>query len=119
MSAYFHSEREEVILSNNKGFILIEMLIGFSIIVSVITTIIPMSVLIEKERKVLSDRRFYASLLHDELQHYLWHHSTSSQLIDGITINFTQEGHFVRGCIVWENVKQTTDEICLYGLSKR
>lgn len=106
-------------LLNNKGFILVEVLIGFSLLVTVVTTIVPLTVLIDQERKVLSERRTYASVLHDELQHYIWKTSSALENIDGFTIDFNEEGNLIRGCISWENVKQQIDEICLYGLSER
>lgn len=116
MSSYFHLEREGVMLSNNKGFMLVEVLISFSLLMTIIITIIPLTVLIEKERKVLNERRYHASLLHDELQQYIGSTSATSKSINGMTITFTKEGNLIRGCILWENVKKNTDEICLYGI---
>lgn len=104
-------------LLNNKGFTLFEVLISFSLFMTIIMTVVPLIILVETERKVLSERRMYASLLHDELQYMLSSSRQASSIVhDDVTMTFTRENDFLKGCVTWENKKQQNDEICLYGL---
>lgn len=85
------------------------------------TTIIPMTSLLEQERTVLSERRVLSAKLHDELQPFLWNdlqipssYSEKSELID-VTFSFTYEGQYIKGCVDWENARKKDETICLYG----
>lgn len=87
-----------------------------------ITTILPITSLLEKERIVLSERRMLSSKLHDELQPLLWNdlqlplnYSEVIHSID-VTLNFAHEGQYIKGCVNWENARQKSETICLYGL---
>lgn len=85
------------------------------------TTIIPIGSLIERERTVLSEKRTFSAKLHDELQLYLWNErslpSSYSKTFDSIdvTFNFTNEGKYMKGCVEWENARKKPETICLYG----
>lgn len=106
---------------NNKGFTLIEVLVATSIIFMLLTTILPISLLLEKERIVLSERRMLAAHLHDELQQYLWndldlpkYYSTIVNQIE-VSYNFAIEERLIKGCVTWENARKTDETICFYG----
>ncbi len=113
-----------ITLSNNNGFTLIEVLLAFMIVFIVITTIVPIVSLIEYERTILSDRRTYTHVLHDELQPYLWESKatpdtyTKKFAANEVTFQFSKREHLVKGCAHWKNVKQTNEKICLYGKTK-
>lgn len=109
-------------LSNNRGFTLIEVLVAFSLIMMLVTTFIPISSIIEKHTSILSDRRVISSKLHDELQKQLWEKkSLSSESViikvnkKAVTFFFTNENELIKGCAKWENVKNQNEKFCLYG----
>jgi len=122
IQSFFLSVKGGIILSNNNGFTLLEVLIAMSIIFMLMTTIIPITSLLERERTVLSERRMFSSKLHDELQPFLWNdlqlpssHSDVINLIN-VTFSFTYEGQYIKGCVNWENARKKSETICLYGL---
>ena len=57
---------------NSRGFTLLEVLIASSIIMMLISIIVPITSLLEQERTVLNERRAFSARLHDELQPFLW-----------------------------------------------
>lgn len=110
---------------NYNGFTLIEVIISASIIFLLILVIIPLTSLLHQERKVLSDRRTASYQLHDELQTYLW---TSAELPQSYSLtvhfvdynfHFTNEEDLLKGCVTWENVRQTEETLCLYGIPNK
>lgn len=120
----FHPEKEGAISLNNKGFSLIEALVASSLVFILIATIVPISSLLNNERKILVERRLAASKLHDEFQPILWESHDSLPLPYNSTINsmsvsfsFTFENELIKGCVKWKNAKDQQDRICLYGLS--
>lgn len=117
----FHLGKGGIILSNIKGFYLLEVLVASSIIFMLIATTIPIATLLERERIVLSERRIFSARLHDELQPFLWHdielpirYSDVIHVVD-VTFNFTREGEYIKGCVHWENARKKSETICLYG----
>ncbi|HEX6594440.1 MAG TPA: prepilin-type N-terminal cleavage/methylation domain-containing protein [Bacillota bacterium] len=111
---------------SNKGFTLIEVLIASTVVFVIITTIVPIVMLIEYERNVLRTRLTYTHLLHDELQPYLWetdqklpHTYTKKIQLNEVTFHFSKNNHLVKGCVQWQNVKQTNEKMCLYGRPKQ
>lgn len=118
---FFRLVKGGIILPRINGFTLIEVLIAASIIFLLISTILPISFLIEQERTVLSERRVLTAKLHDELQPFLWSnleipssYSKRFDLID-VTLNFTYEEQYIKGCADWENARKKSERICLYG----
>lgn len=108
---------------SNKGFTLIEVLIATSIIVVMVTSIVPIATLLNYEREILSDRRTITYLLHDELQPFIWEEDgklfpviyTKSIKNKIVTLRFTLQNEFIKGCAKWENVKQSNETVCLFG----
>lgn len=110
-----------IILLNDKGFTLLEVIVASTIIMMVVTTIIPISSLLEQQKMILSERRAHSSMLHDELQAILWNNeqlpqrfTNKIQFID-VNFYFTAEGEYVKGCAKWKNAKGKSETICLYG----
>lgn len=114
-------ERGDTMLSNSRGFTFIEILIAANLIFMVVTTIVPIASLLEKERTILNNRRVFIMRLHDELQPYLWENAslpaTYQRLINqtNVTFNFIHEEKLMKGCATWENARETTETICLHG----
>jgi prepilin-type N-terminal cleavage/methylation domain-containing protein len=118
-------EKEGITLKKNKGFTLIEVLIAATILMTVITTIVPIISLVQAERQVLSERRTLSLKLHDELQQFLWLEDITlpaaySETIHEKAVQFTFiiENEYVKGCAEWQNAKRRTELFCLYGLPK-
>lgn len=113
-------------LSKSDGFSLTEVLIASGILMMVITTLVPITTLLNTEKAVLSDRRTIANQLHDQLQPFLWDDSanpptvlTETIQLKLITYEFTMEHEFIKGCARWENAKKVKETICLYGLPQK
>lgn len=100
---------------------MIEVLVAMSILLMLVATIIPVDTLMKQERKNLQDRRLIVLYLHDELQQFL-NHSTKQQEKEvvvnqtEVTIMFSLENEYIKGCASWKNVKNRSEQICLYGL---
>lgn len=110
-------------LSNNKGFTLIEVLISASMILTLMAVVFPISTMLEKERIVLSDRRTFMNQLHDEFQPYLWNdlplpmsYSTFTDQTE-VTFEFMKDKDFIKGCAIWESARKKREKVCLYGYS--
>lgn len=125
ITLYFHLERGELQLFNNKGFTLIEVLIATTILLLTVSIVFPLTSLLHQERKVLRERRIASAYLHDELQLYLWTETvlpatyTQTRQYIPFRFHFTNEDEWLKGCISWENARQTDETICLYGLPKQ
>jgi len=112
-------------LLNSRGFTLLEVLIASSIILMLISIIVPITSLLEQERTVLKERRAFSARLHDELQPFLWNdlelpisYSSVNNLVD-ITFRFTHESEYIKGCVSWENAREKNETICLYGFRSK
>ncbi|MBP1969743.1 prepilin-type N-terminal cleavage/methylation domain-containing protein [Virgibacillus natechei] len=106
----------------NNGFTLVEVLVASSILMVVITTLVPIISLINEHQALLSERRTFSYLLHDELQPFVHQHETTiptsySKQVHHKTLafQFSKENELVKGCVQWQNVKNTNEVICLYG----
>ncbi len=87
-----------------------------------ISTLIPITNTLMHEREILHQKRLFANKLHDELQPYLWDSQSNipikySKEINATTLHykFSTENELLKGCVTWENVKNKTNQICLYG----
>ncbi|RDW19192.1 hypothetical protein CWR48_09080 [Oceanobacillus arenosus] len=105
------------------GFTLIEVIVASAILMSVITTIVPIISTLNKEQQRLSDRRIIVHTLHDEMQPFLWSATseTSSKFTKNVNdqqvaFQFANEDHYLKGCAIWQNVKYAEETICLYGI---
>lgn len=110
---------------NNKGFSLIETIASFSILMMIMLTLIPIVYQLKAEEAALSIRRDIPSVLHDELQKYLWENNFSlpiekNKTLDGtlITFRYKMEGELLEGCASWNNAKQKNETFCLYGYNQ-
>ncbi|WP_164216103.1 hypothetical protein [Virgibacillus sp. YIM 98842] len=119
-------EKEDITLKKSNGFTFIETLIAASLLLTAVTTVVPIISLMHTEREVLSERRAISLELHDELQQFLWTEEAPVPS-DYLKINdkkevrytFQYENEFVKGCAEWQNAKKIHESFCLYGLPKR
>ena len=108
---------------DSKGFSLIEVIAAFSILLTILITFVPIAYQLKLEENILSNRRNIQSVLHDQLQTYLFSSNTSSfpthtnLIIDNreVYITFMNENQWIKGCANWENAKQNKENFCLYG----
>lgn len=119
-------EKEGATLLNNKGFSLIESLVAVTLLMVMISTLIPITNTLIHEREVLHQKRLIGNQLHDELQPHLWDGQNRipikySKKFNATTLNykFSTENKLLKGCVTWENVKNKTNQICLYGYSAK
>src|SRR5690625_2586591 len=121
----FHLVKVDIILKKSNGFIWIETLVSLSIVMLLATTIIPIYTTLQQEKRILHDRSLISLYLYDELQREILeeHHDEirmeQVNISDRIvTIQFTLENEYIKGCVSWENVKERTENLCLYGIPK-
>ncbi|RYG74687.1 type II secretion system protein [Lentibacillus lipolyticus] len=112
--------RGDVTLTNNKGFTLIETIVAASLLMVIITTLIPAANLLMSERKAMEQKYTIVNELHSKLQSSLWnnrHPSNFVKEIDGTkaTFSFATERDLLKGCVTWTNAQKREDEFCLYG----
>ncbi|WP_249871106.1 prepilin-type N-terminal cleavage/methylation domain-containing protein [Oceanobacillus saliphilus] len=110
-------------MPKDSGFTLIEVLIAASITFTTVTLLLPIILLLDAEQKVLSDRRSFAYLLHDELQHFIWEPTTDPPMQFTKIVNnmegqfeFEIENNTIKGCVEWTNVQNRNERLCYYGL---
>ncbi|MFD2046053.1 prepilin-type N-terminal cleavage/methylation domain-containing protein [Ornithinibacillus salinisoli] len=110
-------------MKKNDGFSFIEVLISLSIVLLIISTVVPINSLVDKERTTLKERRVISLRLHDELQLILWdkdvqYPKAKEILIDNTSYQFlfSKENNYLKGCVEWKNAKKQADKLCLYGL---
>jgi len=113
-------------LKKNDGFTLIEVLIAATLLLTVVTTIVPIISLVQSERQVLSERRTLSLKVHDELQQFLWLEDITlpagyTNTIHGreVQLTFKEENDYVKGCAKWQNAKKRNESFCLYGIPKQ
>ncbi|MFD1363066.1 prepilin-type N-terminal cleavage/methylation domain-containing protein [Lentibacillus salinarum] len=109
-------------MKNSKGFSLIESLAAVSLLMMIIATIIPASSLLLNEREVLQQKRHMIHQLHLELQPFLRESTKAvpndfSKIVNGseATFRFVAEDNLLKGCVIWDNDRNRTDQFCLYG----
>ncbi len=121
-------EKEGVISLRNKqqGFILTELLASFSILMMISFTLVPIILQLSIEQNILFQKRDIQSFLHDELQIFSAN-SISNQNVkkeriynnEEVTLIFRKEGPLWKGCAIWDNVKNQSEEVCLYYYPKQ
>lgn len=110
-------------MSNSKGFIFFEVLVVLTILIFVVSLFTSISIRINQERKLLKDRRTFSTLLHDELQPFIWggenpslpktFHKTYHEQF--LTFHFSYEQEMVKGCVTWNHERQKEETLCLFG----
>ncbi|WP_174613796.1 competence type IV pilus minor pilin ComGE [Virgibacillus ihumii] len=113
-------------MRNNKGFSLIETLVALSILVTVITTFIPIKSTIMLHRDILHQKQEVLNSLHEELQIMLMNGDTipiAAYTINvgrtPVSIGFTVENSLLKGCAEWKNAKNKQQRSCLYGYTSK
>ncbi|SFA71187.1 hypothetical protein SAMN04488072_101174 [Lentibacillus halodurans] len=109
-------------MRNSKGFSLIESLVAASLLMMIITTLIPATNLLLNERESLKQKRIMTNELHSELQPFIWEEENNLpqrwfKMVNGseAEFRFTSEDNLLKGCVIWNNAKNKTDQFCLYG----
>lgn len=124
IKSFFRLGKVDFTLKNNKGFIWIETLISLSIVILLATTIIPIYMTVQQEKRVLHDRTVISFYLYNELNRVLFEENndewTETVNIANRTVELTfeEEMEYVKGCVSWENVKRRMENLCLYGISQ-
>jgi len=109
-------------LTNSNGFSMIEALVAASLLMMIITNLIPLTSLILNERESLQQKQNISSELHNQLQDFLWEEQTSLphrllKTVDGTEaeFRFTTKGNLLKGCATWKNANERNGQFCLYG----
>lgn len=109
-------------LKNCRGFSLIEVLSGFSLLIILVSIFIPQMLSVYHERQHLEHRRFAQAYLNDHMQIFLYENGellSGNESIDGQTYTFfntTLENHLSKFCIQWiEKGGGRAYEKCTYG----
>lgn len=124
MMFIFRLEKDVVILlkNNQRGIILLELLVAFSMLVMILFTLIPILVQIKLEENDLQQQREIQSFLHDELQllsatlpfeqsPYITEININNSTI---TFTFEEDSPLLKGSAEWENEKYVQKKISLY-----
>lgn len=126
ITLFFNLGKEDFTLQNSSGFSLIEVLIAIAMIFSLVSTFLPIIVLLDAEQDVLSERRELAYELHDKLQQFIWDNATITDQLNKIpsdsrnaVFDFEEENGFIKGCVEWTNAKKREETLCLYGLPNK
>lgn len=109
-------------MQNNKGFSIVEVLLGTILFFSMLTTILPISIQIYQEKKSLNDEKLIHHTLYEELKKA----QGAQAIIDGekiqhsiknkkFSIIMSVEEPYVKACAQWENFR-TQKEVCFYDL---
>ncbi|AIF45393.1 type II secretion system protein [Virgibacillus sp. SK37] len=112
-------------MKRNSGFTLLEVIISASILMTVVATMFPLLHIMTTEKMVLSDRRTIVDRLHDEIQPFLLvskeapYESIKNINKRTVTFTFSLDQKYIKGCVVWENVKKKKEKHCLYGAPER
>ncbi|WP_167751332.1 type II secretion system protein [Lentibacillus salicampi] len=113
-------------MKNSKGFTMIEALVAASVLMMVISTLVPLTSLLLNERENLQQKREMANELHNELQPFLRENKRPlpqrlQKTVDGdeAEFRFTAENNLLKGCVSWENVNDRANQFCLYGYPEK
>ncbi|GGK03240.1 hypothetical protein GCM10007063_26810 [Lentibacillus kapialis] len=113
-------------MKNSNGFSLIESLVAASLLMMVITTVIPLTSLLLHERETLQQKQNISGELHHQLQTFLREEQTNLphrllKTIDGTEaeFRFIAESNLVKGCATWKNANERESQFCLYGYQQR
>jgi Tfp pilus assembly protein PilV len=120
---YFLLGKDVVILTNNKGFSVIEALVSLGILVTITTTFLPLSSLVSYEKEALSQKRKIVLLLHDELQTTLLEDTypiVQDIELENVTATFRflsldSDSRIIKACASWNSIRNRDEEICIYG----
>ncbi|MRG86578.1 hypothetical protein [Salinibacillus xinjiangensis] len=103
--------------NNHKGFVLMDTLLSFAVLLMITLTILPITQHLLKERHSLQVQLGMVSTLYQELLHYNENHDITKRItinrIQG-TLEFTYQNKVRRGCVYWENEKNIPETKCLF-----
>lgn len=104
---------------------MIEVLIASSIFFQALIVFIPIYADVQLAKDTLSDKRWAAHQLQAELQQFIWgsppplpafHETTSGGT--SFHFQFDKEDIYTKGCVSWQNAKESKETLCLFALSK-
>lgn len=117
--------KDDAIVKNNKGYILIEVLIATSMLFTFVFTFVPLTSLLLVERENLSHYRQISSQLHDKLLFIIYDDDHPPDLPKQYKESFKDypviylfrkdENDLIKGCALWRNNNDRQEEVCLYG----
>lgn len=104
-------------LHNEKGYSLIQTIISFTIVVLLVTTIVPSIIQIKKEQDVLKQQLSSSYKLHDLLIKEINSKSTINKTGTIHSINYKVVYHdkVIEVCGNWINIKDIEENRCYYG----
>lgn len=107
-------------LKNNKAFTLLETSIALGLLCIIIATSLPITIFIQTERNILTEKRLITYRLHDDLIYLISDGvlDTHKEIIvknKVVSITQTKENALIKSCATWHNIKQVKEVICLYG----
>lgn len=119
-NSYFHLEKVDFMLKNEKGMTLLESLATATVIFTIVMTMIPLYRWIDVERHDLQDKRMYANQLYNDIMLQISEQNNSMDIpnnkkVEGATFLYAMRDNMLEGCVQWENSKQKREEICLYA----
>lgn len=106
-------------LKNYNGFSLLEVLVSFSLLLLIITFIVPMLMKVHEERAMIDYKRKALLVLHNEIEAYLYGNSEfprQGEMINSGTYVMSIElvGELERICIQWETPAKKKGKTCHY-----
>lgn len=112
----------DIALRNNSGFSFVEVLAASSLATLFIAILLPLFLLIEKERNILTDRLDIADYLFNEsisISRNLNETSATSyqKTINDkvITVEIIQNDADFEICALWENIQGRKEDLCFHG----
>lgn len=104
-------------LHNEKGYSLIQTIISFTIVVLLVTTIVPSIIHIKIEQSVLKQQLSSSYKLHDLLVKEINSKSTINKTgkINAINYKIVYRDKVIEICGNWINVKDKEENRCYYG----
>ncbi|GGN63895.1 type II secretion system protein [Oceanobacillus indicireducens] len=112
-------------MKKKNGYSMIEVLIASSIFFQALILFIPIYADIQLAYDTLRDKRWAANQLQTELQQYIWGKPPPLPAVLETTRNdtlfhfeFNKEDIYMKGCVSWQNAKESEETICLFALRK-
>ncbi|WP_028783200.1 type II secretion system protein [Thalassobacillus devorans] len=105
------------------GFTLLEVIVAFGLLLTLMLSTIPIIMKVNLEEAILTDRRKVTSILHDELIKKVNDPgvgllSYSINDFTMINVDFDIKEGLIKACADWANKQNHTEKVCLNGYRK-